>query len=398
MKKIFSAVATCFLVSTALADQTNLINLSEADNSFAFDLLRQIDSAQPAQNIFISPYSAATALEMLDNGATGKTKTEIEHVLKTDRFPTNTLNQSALELTQSLHSLSGVGLELADSIWFDTGIQLKPAFVIANKDFYESELSSVNFETPEAADTINQWADKSTHGKIKDIVSFPFPAATQMILASAIYFKAKWTDPFDKDRTQPRNFYLSDGMVKMTQMMSQRKSFCYRETPDFQEITLTYAGAQLNMTIFLPATNSSPQKLLAHFTGAHWGHELRNGTTLRDGTVILPKFKLDYDITLNSALQALGMRQAFIPSSANFSNITGESLNISEVAQKSYVNVDEEGTEAAAITTVWAVNSLAIRGPPPFQMLINRPFFFMISDGNTGTILFAGIINDPTLH
>jgi serpin B len=308
------------------------------------------------------------------------------------------VNAAAKELTQSLRSESGVDLELADSIWFDTGIQLKPDFVSANKDFYQSELSSVNFETPEAADTINKWADKSTHGKITDIVSFPFPAATQMILASAIYFKAKWTEPFDADLTQPRNFYLSDGVVKMTQMMSQHKSFRYRESPDFQEIILPYAGGQLQMTLFLPATNSSPQKLLAHFTGAHWAHELSAGPSLREGTVILPKFKISYNIVLNSSLEALGMQQAFIPGAANFSDITGESLNVSEVAQKSYINVDEEGTEAAAITTVWAVNSMAMRGPPPFQMVINRPFLFMISDGTTGTILFAGVINDPTLH
>lgn len=397
MKRILGGILLCLVVSTAFAGATDLSKLAEANNGLAFDLLKQIEKEQPNKNIFISPYSVSAVLQILGNGAVGKTKTEIQHVLKTEDFPTNEINGAWRDLNQSLISQPAVTLDLANSIWFNEGIELKPGFVSTNKNFFQAELQSVNFKTPESADTINKWANKNTHGKINNVVSFPFPMATQVILANAIYFKGKWADPFDTNLTAPRNFYLPGGTTKMPRTMSQTGKFTYAETYGYQAVKLPYFGGRLEMMLFLPSTNSDLEKLLASFNGKSWNYSVLPEFSKREGKVEFPKFKLNYDVVLNDPLQAMGMQQAFIEGAANFSAMAGEPLFVSRVKQKSFVDVNEEGTEAAAVTTVSLGNSIAMRPPPPFEMIVNRPFLFMIADRVTGVILFAGIVNDPTL-
>lgn len=397
MKRILGGILICLVVSAAFAGTTDLSKLAKANNGFAFDLLKQIAKEQPNKNIFISPYSVSTVLQILGNGAAGETKGEIQRVLKTEDFPTNELNGAWKELNESLMSQPAVTLDLADSIWFNKGIELKPAFISTNKNFFQAELQSVNFKTPESADTINEWANKNTHGKINNVVSFPFPATTQVILANAIYFKGKWADPFDTNLTAPRNFYLPGGVVRDPRTMSQERKFNYAETYGFQAVELPYAGNRLQMILFLPATNSSPVKLLGTFSGTNWHEGVLWKFASREGKVEFPKFKLNYDVVLNDPLQAMGMQQAFIEGAANFSAMADEPLFVSQVKQKSFVDVNEEGTEATAVTTVSLGNSIAMRPPPPFEMIVNRPFLFMIADRVTGVILFTGIVNDPTL-
>jgi serine protease inhibitor len=332
MKKILAGALLCMVAAVGFADTVDPA-LVEADNGFAFDLLRQLAKSEPGQNIFISPYSVSTILQILGNGATGKTKTEIQQALKTDGIPADKLNGLHKILDDSLQSQSDVTLDLANAIWFETGLELKPPFVSTNKNFFQAELSSVNFKTPEAADTINNWAKKNTQGKINDIVSFPFPAGTQVILANAIYFKGKWADPFDTNLTAPRDFYLPGSIIKQPRTMSQQRKFNYAETYDFQAVQLPYAGERLQMMLFLPATNSSPEKLLGTFSGTNWNEGVLWKFASREGKVEFPKFKLNYDVVLNDPLKAMGMQQAFTEGSANFSLMTDEPLFISRVMQ-----------------------------------------------------------------
>ncbi len=391
-------VVICLAALTALADMPGVSKLAGADNGFAFDLLRQVANGQPGQNIFLSPYSAAVALQMLDNGAKGKTRDEIQSVLKTEDMPPGEANGACGDLRQSLLSQTNVILDLANSIWVNKGFELKADFVAANQEFFQAQLESVNFQTPESADIINQWAAINTQGKINNVVAFPFPIHTELVLADAIYFKGKWQTPFDKSRTRRLYFYLAGGVIKQTPMMSQHGKFRYQQAKNFQAIQLPYAGNRLQMMLFLPATNSSPAKLLAQINGTNWESKILPGFLERDGTVTFPKFKLNYEIELNLPLQALGMKQAFIPGAANFSAMSADALYVSLVKQKSYVDVNEEGTEAAAVTTV-TMTALAIMRPlAPFEMLVNRPFLFLIADSATHVILFAGIVNDPTVH
>ena len=394
----FLMVATVFLAaSAALAGMIPAAKLAEADNGFAFDLLKQIAMGLPGRNIFISPYSASSALQMLGNGAAGRTKAEIERVLGTKDFPENELNGACRALNQSLLSQTNVILDVANSIWLDKGFELKTNFVSTNREFFRAEVGSVDFETPEAAGTINRWAEKSTRGKISHMVTFPFPAYTEVILANATYFKGKWAEAFDKNQTHPRYFYLPNGIIKQTPMMSQRGKFRYQDGNGFQAVELPYAEGGLQMIVFLPATNSSPAKMLAHFSGSNWDRKIRGRFFQREGTVVFPKFKLNYEIDLNQPLQGLGMRQAFIRGAANFSAMGRDPLFISLVKQKSYLDVNEEGTEAAAVTTVTVRASAMMRPRPPFEMIVDRPFLFVISEKKTHAILFMGIITDPTL-
>jgi serine protease inhibitor len=392
---ILTGVLICLiglLASTSLAD--DLGKLADANTGFAFDLLKQIAKKQPGQNIFISPFSVSTVLQMTADGAAGETRAEMQHVLKTAGLPSEMLNAACKDLDLSLNSQSNVILNLANGIWYKKGFHLKPVFVSNNKNFFQAELAGVDFLNPKSADIINDWADKKTRGKIQNVVRFPFEPNTRLILANAIYFKGKWEWPFDKSQTKPRAFHLANGKTEQTPMMSQRKTFSYQEGGGFQAVRLPYAGDRLQMYLFLPATNSSPQKLLADFNGENWRDKILSKFQDEKGTLILPRFKLDYDVTLNDPLKALGMRRAFAVN-ADFSAIADEPLFVSEVKQKSFVDVNEEGTEAAAVTTVAMQTSAIIMPIKLFEMMVDRPFFFVIADEQTQSILFMGVVYDP---
>ncbi len=392
VKRVFGGIFFWLTAAVALAGDVS--GLARAGNGFALSFLGHVAQGQATQNIFVSPYSVSIALQMLCNGAAGKTRAEIQSALDNAHLPEDQINGYYKELNTSMTSESNVVLNLANSIWYNKGFEVKPGFISTNEAFFGAMLASVNFETPESADTINQWAENSTGGKITGIVSFPFPANTQMVLANAIYFKGEWAEPFDNRLTRKRYFYLAGGMIKQTAMMSRRGHFQYEEGDGFQAVQLPYAGNRLQMALFLPVTNSSPVKLVSHFNGTNWSDKILQFSG-REGTVTFPKFKMRFQVLLNKPLQALGIRDAFIPGTANFSGMSGDALFVSEVLQKSFVDVNERGTEAAAVTTV-VVGSAAVMQPlKPFEMIVDRPFLFVISDKATGIILFMGIVNDP---
>jgi serpin B len=393
-KKAGFGAVLCFVAWAVLADPAaDQARLAAANTGFAFDLLKQIAGEQPNANIFISPFSVSTVLQMVANGAVGDTKAEMQRVLKTTGLPPEVLNAACQELNQSLNSQTNVILNLANAIWFQEGIRLKPGFVATNGRFFQAGLAPVDFKKPESAKIINDWADNSTHGKIKDVVQWPFDPLTRVILANAIYFKGQWAHPFDKSATKPRAFHLAKGGTKPTPMMWQRKTFDYQEGDGFQAVRLPYAGGRLQMYLFLPNTNSSPAKLLAGMDNNTWRDKILSGFRDREGTLAFPRFKLDYDVALNDPLQALGMRHAF--EDADFSAMASEQLFVSKVKQKSFVEVNEEGTEAAAVTTV-EMEGMAIMKPiKPFEMIVDRSFFFVIEDDKTQSILFMGVVYDP---
>ena len=397
MRKIIGFGVLLCLTGLAGAGSTmDVTKLALADNGFAFGLLKQIAGEQPGKNIFISPISVSTVLQMVANGAAGKTRTEMQQVLQTGGLAPDALNAANKDLSQSLNSQTNVILSLANAIWYKKEFHLKPEFVAVNREFFQAELGGLDFTKPESAQTINDWADKSTRGKIKEVVQWPFDPLTRVILANAIYFKGKWDRPFDKKATKDHAFnVLPGGTPKQVPMMWQQADFSYQEGDGFQAVRLPYAGGRLQMYLFLPATNSSPTKLLADLNGETWSNKILPGFHDCKGTLALPRFKLDYDVLLNDPLKALGMRSAFT-SDADFSAMADEPLFVSEVKQKSFVEVNEEGTEAAAVTTV-TMRAMAIMEPlKPFEMIVDRPFLFIIGDNRTQSILFMGVIYDPT--
>ncbi|HEX9046375.1 MAG TPA: serpin family protein [Verrucomicrobiae bacterium] len=380
------------LLAGPLLDQEKLV---AADNAFAFDLLREVSQRQTNINVFLSPYSVSIALQLAANGAAGETRAEMEKVLHTQGFPATLLKQSIQGLNQQFSDRKGATLSLAAGLWYQHGLHLKSGFADDNGKFFQAELSDVDFTQPDSAKTINHWADGKTQGKATDVVQFPFPPATRMIFASAVYFKGDWAEPFARDLTTPRDFHPRDGRVKSVPMMSRQSYFVYQQTREYQAVQLSYNGG-LQMEVFLPGTNSSPQKLLAAFAApGSWKKDVQSGFSRHDGSVVLPKFRVEFNARLDGVLQALGMKRAF-SREADFSGIADEPLFINQADQRSFVEVDETGTVAAAVTTV-RMTSLAehLSSPIAFVMLVDRPFVFAISDKASGTVLFAGVINDP---
>jgi serpin B len=381
------------LFAGSLLDQQQFVS---ANTAFAFDLMSRVTQAQPDANVFISPFSVSSVLQMTGNGAASVTKSEMQQVLKTAGLSAGSLNAAFKDLNQQFAAREDVTLNLANGLWFQQGFHLKPAFVGDNQKYFQAELAGVDFDNSQSAKTINTWADRQTKGKIKEVVQYPFPPLTRLILANAIYFKGNWVTPFKKNLTGPRDFHLVNGQSKQTPMMAQGGHFVYQETPDFQAVKLPYKGG-LQMELFLPSTNSTPQKLVADFaTKVNWQKNIETGFSDREGFVILPKFKMEYSVELNETLKALGMNSAFA-GNADFSGIAAEPLFIGEVRQKSFVDVNETGTEAAAVTTVTMVGKASsMPRPDLFRMILDRPFFFVISDMASGSILFMGMVNEPT--
>jgi serine protease inhibitor len=378
--------------------------LAAANNFFAFNFLKQIAREQPKSNVFISPYSASTALQMVANGAAGNTKIEMEHVLgagaRTAGLSTAAENAAVKEIAQSLKGGdTNIILEIANAIWYRKQADVKPDFLARNQEFFGATVAPLDFADPHSVDIINNWASENTHERITHFADGMIdPIYARLFLANAVYFKGKWSDPFDSGSTQDRPFHLQDGGSKTVAMMFKSKTFTYRRGTGYQAVRLPYEGENLAMYVFLPDANSSPERLLSIMNGDVWRRITKPGFVREDGDLELPKFKIEYSIELAQPLRELGMKTAFDADKANFSGISSEPLYISAARQKTFVEVKEEGTEAAAVTGM-AMATKGFEMPPPqrFQMIVDRPFLFLIEDDVTGTILFMGLIYDPAV-
>jgi serine protease inhibitor len=385
----------CVVGFQAKAEDQGIETLASANASFGFNLIKQIVGERQNENVFISPYSVSAALQMVWQGAAGQTKTEMDQALALGNFKPETAGSAYKELDQSIKSAAAkVALNVANSIWYAPNIQLKPQFVSINQNFYGAKLSALDFTDPRSAGVVNSWVSEATHGKINKIVEPPLSSRTGLILANAIYFKGNWEHKFDNNATKDEPFHLRNGQQKQTRMMRQTRKFSYQEDGGFQAIRLPYVGNRLGMLVFLPATNSSPNKLLADVDGAAWREKIMPKFQERQGTIALPRFKLEFKADLVRSLKGMGIQQAFSVT-ANFSGIANEPLYVSGVEHASFVEVNEEGTEAAAATDVRVALTSAMPIVKPFQMIVNRPFFFAIEDSSTHSILFMGAIYDP---
>jgi len=389
---VYALLAGFCHAAAAFADQP----LATSYNGFAFKLLNQLVKEQPSTNISISPYSVATALQVVENGAAGKTKTEMQQILGTNGLLSADVNAANKEIAQSLmNGNANVTLIIANAIWYRSGVPVKPAFIAATKQFYDAEVSALNFADPHSVDVINEWASDKTQGKIRRMADGMIdPTDTRLFLADAVYFKGKWTSPFAVKETKNRPFYLRGGGQKMIPMMTQTRTLAYRQGSGYQAVRLPYVGENLAMYVFLPDSGSSPENILGTLSGDTWQRDIKPGFRSTEGTIVLPKFMIEYSVELKRPLQSLGMKAAFDPSTADLSGI-GAGLFISAARQKTFVEVNEEGTEAAAVTGV-GVSLTALKRPAtPFQMIVDRPFLFMIEDRRTRTVLFVGVLLDP---
>jgi serpin B len=370
--------------------------LSSGNNAFAFALAKELVKEKPGENVFISPYSISTALQMVRAGAAGETRAEMDRLLGVKGASGDALAKAYKDLDTAIRAgASNAALNVANAIWYAPNIQLKPEFSALNDQYYGAKLSALDFTDPRASGMVNRWVEEATHGKIKQMIEGPMSGMTGAFLCNAIYFKGTWEKQFDAHETQDRQFHLAYGQQKAVPMMRQKRSFEYKETGTFQAVRLAYAGSRLGMYVFLPGTNSTPQKLVEEFGAAGWEKGVVGTFAKREGTLQMPRFKMEYKAELKKPLMALGMQSAFRPGTADFSAMTTTPLYVDAVKHKSFVEVNEEGTEAAAATGV--TMKMTAVGPEtrPFQMIVDRPFVFVIEDQPSHTVLFLGEVLDP---
>ncbi len=394
---VVAIILSALCLNLGLGADSDLSKLAMANNTFAFKLLKQMSAKQPGVSIFVSPYSAATALQMAANGAAGQTKTEMQQVLETAGISTAALNEASKAAFGLLNPKdTNVILTTANALWYRQGAAVKPDFLAANQKFFSSTIKALDFRNARTAEAeINRWASEQTRGRINGIADGMIdPVYTDMILANAIYFKGRWLDPFDAKLTKERPFHPATGAAKNLLMMEMSKKFTYRKGSGYQAVRLPYVGWDLAMYVFLPDPGSSPAKLLQIMNGDNWRRVTLPGFSGRDGLVVLPKFKLENTLELNPTLKALGMKVAFDVKKADFSGMFNDPHFISEVRQKAFVEVSEEGTEAAAVIAIPLSNSFEENPPKPFQMIVDRPFLFAIVDARSEMILFMGVVNE----
>lgn len=379
--------------------------IADADNAFGIGLFKAVAKASPTANAVVSPVSAAMGLAMALNGAQGETQAQMSNVLALKGWTIARVNDGNAYLIGALKG-SGLGgtLSIANSLWTDKKrVKLRDDFLARTRASYKAEVSALDFANHEAPGTINGWVDKETRGKIKTIVD-QLSAQDVLLLVNAVYFKGQWTLKFDKAKTTEKDFTTGSGKVKRVPLMSQSGEYEYFETPEFQAIRLPYKDISAHMIVFLPAKTSSLAAFERDLTIDKW--DQWTGKTAasafgggRAGHLELPRFTAEAREVLNKPLIGMGMARAFSPGSAQFggmySSAGGHNVYIGEVLQKTFLKVDEEGSEAAAVTGITMRTTAMRPGPGPFTMIVDRPFACAIVEDVTHAVLFFGAINDP---
>jgi serine protease inhibitor len=367
--------------------------LVESDNRFGLKLFREMVAEQKDSNVFISPLSVSMALGMTYNGANGETQTAMQNALELSGLSIQEVNESYKSLIELLTGLDPkVRFDIANSIWYRHTWTFEQEFLDLCGQYFNALVTGLDFGSPDAAKTINTWVEQNTNGKIKEIVDDPIGEGYVMFLINAIYFKGNWTYQFDKELTQDDEFKLLDGTKKPCKMMVQEGDFQHFSNPAFQAIDLPYGNRKFSMTIFLPHTGADIDSIIEQFTPANWDLWI-NDFAEQTLTLMLPRFELECEYGLNQALQALGMGIAFEPRADFTKMFKPGGIWIDTVKHKTYVKVDEEGTEAAAVTSVGMENTSV--NP---TVRVDRPFVFAIRENHSQTILFFGKVLDPTFE
>lgn len=408
---VMTTAADCRAVDKTTAnEETNKQLIVTGNNKFALELYAKLSGKEG--NLFFSPYSISTALAMAHAGARGVTESQMARVLHFPVIdkPGTKLSSMLIREKQQFASVfgkiiedlnnrgekGGYELRVANALWGQKGYGFLEEFLELIKSDYDGRLNEVDFiRAAEAArKTINTWVEKKTNDKIKNLIQKGvLDSMTRLVLTNAIYFKGNWAKQFKEDRTKEAPFTLANGRKVDVAMMNQTGQFNYMEAESFQGLELPYVDDELSMVILLPKEFDGLNKFEKTLTAENlskWLGKLRN----REVRVSVPKFKMTSQFALASVLKSMGMTDAFSPN-ADFSGMSGRrDLFISAVIHKAYVDVNEEGTEAAAATAV--TMKLTSVGPtriPVFQA--DHPFLFLIRDNHSDSILFIGRVMNP---
>jgi serpin B len=365
--------------------------------ALATSLYRQL--AGDRGNLFFSPYSICGALVMCQAGASGVTRAEIETTLG-HAGAGDQLAEVFSDLRQALSSRARPAprtfdLSVASSLWYQRGYSVEPAFVETLLNQLGVAVSETDFAVPsEAVSNVNRWAGETTRGKIREILSESnIDALTRMILANAIYFKAPWLDQFDEEDTKPEPFHLLDGRIVDVPMMHAIEHRCYARGTGFQALEVPYGNSWVAMLLLLP--DDGKFEIMERSLDVSSALELTRKAHAVEVELALPRFRVESSFALREPLKRMGIKEAFAPG-ADFTRVSREpGFALGNVLHKAVVDVDEWGTEAAAVTAVVMAGSALEEPPRPVEFRVDRPFLFLIVDRPTGSVLFMGRVLDP---
>lgn len=406
--QVFSIIAFIVLfVNASCTDDEEQLPIDEniqlkaqqvvsADNEFGLRIFQHIFESEKDENFMISPLSLSMALTMAYNGAESQTKDEMADLLGVDDLTRYDLNAAYKDLIATLvQSDPKVAMQIANSIWYRNTYFVEQNYLDINKNYYDAEVYETDFDNPKTVDVINDWVNDKTNGKIETIIE-EIPKELVMYLINAIYFKGDWAKEFNAKSTQQMTFLTSKNEQVEADMMGRVDTIDYLQNETFSAIRMPYGSGNYSMTVMLPQSGKTVADVAEEFSPKNWKQWQDDFTETQNVDIRFPKFTIEYEKTLNDILQQMGMNQAFT-AQADFSRINPtRDLYISLVKHKTFVEVDEKGTEAAAVTVIgFYKTSVDPNEPQTIYFHCVKPFLFAISEKNTGAILFMGKVGNP---
>ena len=364
------------------------IEKANADNRFSFQVFKEVSVID--DNMFFSPLSLNIALGMLYNGTAGDARTEMAEVMGMADFTDTEINTYFQKMSQALLKVDPkTQISIANSIWYRNNFTVKQPFIDVNKKYFDAQVQALDFSKPEAADIINKWCADKTKNLIKEIVEKPIPRNVVMYLINALYFKSKWKNQFDKANTKSEDFTKKDNQKKKVNMMALTANMPYYADEYLQCVEIPYGNQAFSMVALLPADDKNLDQLINYLDNDRWQNIVKN-LNPRDVWLKLPRFKIECDILLNEPVYNVGIKRIFW---GGLDNIACGDLFVSKIQQKTFVEVNEEGTEAAAVTAIEIRES--VNPDMPVSFFANRPFLYLIKEKSTGVILFIGRMDNP---
>ena len=364
---------------------------ASADNAFSFKMFKEVSALAEEPNTFFSPLSLNMALGMLYNGASGETRAEMAEVLGMADFTDTEINEYYKKMSQALLNIDPLtDISIANSIWYREGFPVKQSFIDINQEYFDAVVKSLDFSKSDAVDIINKWCAEKTKDRIEKIIEAPIDDLTMMYLINALYFKSNWQFKFDKANTRQDDFTKADNQKIKVNMMIQSERFPYYADQFLKCVEMPYGNGAFSMVAILPADNMNIDQLIEYLDNTVWENIVENLHEQKIG-LGLPRFKIECDIPLIEPIKNMGMQLIFNKDLADLTNISNvRPLFVSDIKQKTFVEVNEEGTEAAAVTVI---GISADSAPPSF--FANRPFLYLIKEKSTGAILFIGRMDEP---
>jgi serine protease inhibitor len=377
--------------SAAYANPKKNNKIISGNIEFSLDIFKQINKTDKHTNIVISPYSISAALSMVYLGADSKTREAMQSALNYEGITDEDFARGQKYLKSFYESADeSVDILVSNSLWIREGNNAKQDFIDKNTDIFDAVVRYLDFDDPSSADAINQWIDDSTKGLISKLISGPIPNDVFMYLVNAVYFKGEWTESFEVKKTKKMEFFNEDGKKSIVDMMNMKNDMYYKKQGSYKTVRIPYGDQILSMYCILPNEEADINDFIDSLDKKKWDEIRDIPDKTADVLLMLPRFEIEYGIrSLNEELKQMGMKIAFTYD-ADFTGIAPD-LYISNVLHKAVIEVNEQGTKAAAATSVEvSVTSMPIDMP---EFIANRPFIFVIADDQDGSILFMGKIS-----